>query len=419
MLNRQVAPAFVQHSTFSLIAPEESTLSNGVRVFFVPGGSQEVLKIELVFEAGKWFEERIGVAYFSSQLLSKGTAGKSSFEIAQLFDQYGAHLEITPGTDFVSVSLYALGKKLSPVLDLLIEILSSPSFPEKEFRQSQAVFIQNLKVNNEKTSYIASKLFRRNLFGKDHPYGSEIEETDVEELNVRDLKTHFNSTIHSAQVFVSGQINPDNKDRILLGLARLRKGDVAKSPTHAVHAAPKHERVEKKDSVQASIRAGHRSVLRSHHDYVSILFVCHILGGYFGSRLMKNIREEKGLTYGISASLHAMRHDSYLIIGADINKENVDVAFTEIRKELKKLRETAISSAELETTRNHFIGSLQSEITTPFAHADKIKAITLFDLRPDHYQQMIKKIEDLTPAEISRTSEAYFHEELFYETAVG
>lgn len=419
MLNRQVAPAFVKNSTFNLIAPEESTLSNGVRVFFIGGGSQDVLKIEFLFEAGKWFEQKSGAAYFTSQLLSKGTANKNSFEIAQLFDQYGAHLDISPGTDFVSVSLYALAKKLPPVFDLLIEILSSPSFPDKELRQSQSVFIQNLKVNNEKTSYVASKLFRKNLFGKDHPYGSEVEETDAQALTASDLRSHFDSAIRSAQVFVSGQINSENKDRILQGLARLRKGHTPESRSHTIAAVPANERVEKKDSVQASIRVARRSVLRSHADYVSILFVSHILGGYFGSRLMKNIREEKGLTYGISASLHAMRHDSYLVIGADVNKENVDLAFTEIRKELKNLRDTAISPAELETTRNHFIGSLQSEITTPFAHADKIKTIVLFNLVPDHYQRMISKIEAITPAEISRISEAYFHEDQFYETAVG
>lgn len=419
MLNRKVAPSFVKSSSFNLISPEESTLPNGIRVFWVPGGFQDVLKIELIFEAGKWFEKKPGASYFTSHLLSKGTRDKSSFEIAQLFDQYGAHLEISPGTDFVSVSLYALSTKMSPVLEMLMEILSAPSFPEKEFQQAQSVFLQNLKVNNEKTSYVASKLFRKNLFGANHPYGSETEEEDVHALTIADLQKHFAGLVHSPIVFVSGRIDPANKDRILQGLAGLRQDRRRESQVHTVMATPKHERVEKKDSVQASIRAGRRSVLRSHADYVPVLFVSHILGGYFGSRLMKNIREEKGLTYGISASLHALRNDSFLVIGADVNKENVDVTFAEIRRELKILRTVAISLSELETTRNHFIGSLQSEITTPFAHADKIKTIALFNLAPDHYQQMIKRIEAITPSEITRTSELYFHEDGFYETAVG
>jgi len=164
---------------------------------------------------------------------------------------------------------------------------------------------------------------------------------------------------------------------------------------------------------------GRRGVLRSHPDYVAVLFVSHILGGYFGSRLMKNIREEKGLTYGISASIHALKNDSFLVTGADVNKENVELTFREIRKELKKLRTTTISAGELETTRNHFIGSLQSEITTPFAHAEKIKTITLYNLRKDHYQAMITKIDSITPSEIAAIAERYFHEDSYYEVAVG
>jgi predicted Zn-dependent peptidase len=134
---------------------------------------------------------------------------------------------------------------------------------------------------------------------------------------------------------------------------------------------------------------------------------------------MKNIREEKGLTYGISASIHGMKHDSYLVIGADVNKENTNLTFDEIRKELKTLRSTPISQDELETTRNHFIGSLQSEITTSFAHAEKIKTIELFNLQPDHYQRMIRLIDKMTPSDVAFVSEKYLHEDSFIEIAVG
>src|SRR5687767_8919785 len=132
MPDRTVPPPFVKSSSFNLITPGEKTLPNGMRLFFVAGGFQDVVKIEFISEAGRWFEEKLGAAYFTAQLLSKGTQRKNSFEIAQLFDQYGAHLEVSPGLDFVSISLYSLTKNLPPVLELLIEILSTPTFPEKE-----------------------------------------------------------------------------------------------------------------------------------------------------------------------------------------------------------------------------------------------------------------------------------------------
>lgn len=419
MPDRTVAPPFVKDASFTLINPDVTDLSNGIRVFFVPGGSQEVMKIEFVFAAGRWHESKTAAAYFTSHLLPKGTKHKSSFDIARIFDQFGAHLEISPGLDFVSVSLYTLNKNFAPVLDLLIEVLSEPAFPKKEFNQTKSVFIQNLKVNNEKTSYVASQAFRKNLYGNDHPYGVEVEEKDVESLGTDDFKSHFRNFLHSARVFVSGKIEAANRELMLKGFQKLAHGKAPVQRVPAIVAGPTDEYVRKKESVQSSVRMGKRSVLRSDPDYVSVLFITHILGGYFGSRLMKNIREEKGLTYGISASIHALKNDSYLVIGADVNKENTTLTFDEIRKELKNLRSESISKDELETTRNHFIGSLQSEITTPFAHAEKIKTIALFNLQKDHYQKMIRRIDAITPEEILNLSETYFHEDSLIQVAVG
>jgi predicted Zn-dependent peptidase len=419
MLDRKVTPPFVKSTAFDLIKPQEKKLDSGIDLFLVPGGQQEVLKIEIILKAGKWFEEKPGAAYFTSHLLSKGTRQKSSFEIAGLFDKYGAHLEINPGLDFVSISLYALTRNLSPVLNLLIEILTAPTFTQKEFDQTKSVFLQNLKVNNEKTSYVSSKLFRKNLFGDGHPYGSELEESDVNGLLTRHLEKHFLDYFTTLKIFVSGKIDPGNERLMMDAFSDWRRSKEVPDVEHNLHANPRNEYQEKKGSVQSSVRVGKRSVLRADPDYVPVLFVTHILGGYFGSRLMKNIREEKGLTYGISASVNGLKHDSYLVIGADVNKENITVTFEEIRKELKNLRLSPISQGELETTKNHFIGSLQSEITTPFAHADKIKAIQLYGLAPDHYQKMISRIEGMTADDVLETGAKYFDENTFYEVAVG
>ncbi|HEU5147751.1 MAG TPA: pitrilysin family protein [Chryseosolibacter sp.] len=419
MLDRSVAPPFVKSSSFDLITPEEAQLSNGVHVYFVPGGSQDVLKIEFVFDAGRWFETKVAAAYFTAQLLSKGTPDKTSFDIAQIFDRYGAHLEINPGLDFASVALYALSKNLEPVLQLLMEILSTPAFPEKEFIQTRDIFLQNLKINNEKTSFVASQEFRKKLFGEEHPYGVEVEEKTAKAVAIKDLEKHFASFMHSPKVFISGKIEPANRELMLKKFQLLRPGAKAEKDKPETSRITGYRHIAKKESVQSSVRMGKPTVLRAHPDYVPLLFVSHILGGYFGSRLMKNIREEKGLTYGISASIHALRHESYLVIGADVNKENVDLTFDEIAREIKILCTHPISGDELETTRNHFIGSLQSEITTPFAHADKIKTIKLFGLEADYYQKMISRIDAMTPSIIIDTSKRYFQDDSFTRIAVG
>ncbi len=419
MLDRTVAPPFVQGTSFDLIKPITQKLGNGTDVLLIPGGSQDVLKIELIYDAGRWFESELGTAYFTAHLLSKGTRTKNSFEIAQLFDQYGAHVEVSPGLDFVSISLYALTKNLEPALALFFEILSEPVFPAKELEQMSAIYVQNLKINLEKTSFLASKHFRKNLFGEDHPYGQEVDEGDIKTLTRDHLENYFKTNFQAYTVFVSGKIDTKTELLIQNTFEKIRRV-VIQDKTHALASPPAaYSYYEREESVQSSIRLGSLNIGRKHPDYPLVIFASHVLGGYFGSRLMKNIREEKGLTYGIYSSVHPLRHASYAAIGADVNKENIDITFSEIRKELLRLRSEKIGNDELTTARNHFVGSLQSEITTPFAHADKLKTIYLFDLSPDYYQDMINSILSATPEDLMIVAEKYLNEEKFLSLAVG
>ncbi len=421
MVDRTIAPPFNRSTSFDLIHPVKQVVVNGAEVYFILGGSQDVSKVELIFPAGRWFEKFPGASYFSSQLISKGTKGKSSFQIAQLFDQYGAHFETSAGLDHVSLSLYSLNKNLQPALELLLELLHESVFPEKELDQLKSIYLQNLRVNKEKTSFQASTLFRKMLYGEAHPYGKEVEESDVNSLQQAHLVDHFKACFNGCTILVSGRVTETHQQLIADTFASF-------SFNPLVHTAEPHIEVknnsgraivEKEGSVQSSIRMGKKCIGRASADYADVIFLNHILGGYFGSRLMKNIREEKGLTYGISSGLHTMINGNHIVIGADVNRENLELTFTEIRKELKRLRSEKISEEELETARNHFIGSLQLEITTSFAHADKIKNLLLFNLRDNFYQAIISRVDQLTAEDLIRTAGVHFVEDSFMEVAVG
>jgi zinc protease len=420
MLDRTLAPPFNRTTDFDLLHPEKVVTTSGAEIYFVLGGSQDVSKVELIFPAGRWVEKVWGASYFSSQLLNKGTKQKGSYEIAQRFDSLGAHLEVHSALDFVSVSLYSLNKNLDAGLRLLLEMLTESIFPEKELEQLKSIYLQNLKVNREKTSFQASLLIRKNIFGETHPYGKELEEAEVNPLQQQQVAEHFNNFFKTCTILVSGKVTEANQRLIASVFAPFAFHALQKKEPTTFIAAPSYRQVvEKEGSVQSTIRMGKRFIDRTHADYVDTVFLNHILGGYFGSRLMKNIREEKGLSYGISSSLHALKHDSYLMIGADVNRENTTLTFEEIGKELKRLRTEPIDGEELETARNHFTGSLQSEITTSFAHADKIKTILLYGLPPEHYQNMIRRIDAITADDLLRTASTYFKEDSFIEVAVG
>lgn len=382
------------------------------------GLQQEVIKLEIVFKAGKWYEPALGVSHFTSNLLDKGTPKRSAKEISGIFDYYGSQVEISPGYDFTSVSLYVLKKFMPEVLPVFLEVISSPSFPESELDLQKEIFIQNLKINNQKNSAVASKLMRRNIFGSKHPYGSSVEEQHVTSLTPADLAEFYKANFSPAEVYLHGNFTDEHLNWVvnqfdLFNSKAVNEKKFAPTP----EARTSFE--ERPESVQSSIRLGKEIINRNHPDYFSLLLLNHILGGYFGSRLMKNIREDKGLTYGIYSSLHPFKNSGMFSIGADVNKENKAIVFAEIKKELALLREVTIQEEELTTSKSHFLGSLQLEVANPFSAFDKIKNIRLNGLNGDYYTLLFDSIRSSSAGSLKEIANKYFAEDSFLEVSVG
>lgn len=415
MLDRTVAPSFIKSNTFDLPGFESAEV-NGIPVFVIPEVKQDILKIELIFKSGKWYEPKAGVSHFTSNMLEKGTERLNSSELAEAFDRMGAHIEISAGYDNSAVSVYALRKNWKEAAELFSEMIRTPAFDQEELDLMKDIFIQNLKINKEKTSFVVSQLIRRNIFGN-HPYGTSLEEKDVLSVTTDDLKAFHHSSFRPEAIFVT--THPSVTISELLSHFSLF------APTHAdlqsqpvITPGKKNEHVAK-EGVQTSLRLGVRTLNRTNDLYPDLLLYNHILGGYFGSRLMKNIREEKGLTYGIYSSINPFRHDSFFVIGADVNKENRDLALDEIRKEMKRMRTELIDSEELEIARNHFLGSLQSEVANPFSVTDKIKNIHLNGLPKDYYPRMFRRINSLTGKDLLAVGEQYVNEDSLFVATVG
>src|SRR6185436_10719995 len=178
--------------------------------------------------------------------------------------------------------------------------------------------------------------------------------------------------------------------------------------------------VEKEGSVQTSIRLGKKCIRRDESsDYAEALMYNHVLGGFFGSRLMKNIREEKGLTYGIYSSMNHFLNESFWVIGAEVNKQNASMAVQEIKREMQTLAEVPIPADELEVAKNYFIGSWQSENATLFAVAEKIKGLHLLGLPSDFYARLLDKVKSMQPSQIQDAAGKYFGVSDLLEVQVG
>ena len=417
MLDRTSAPSFSKTFTFELPEAKVVRLNGGTDLVFLSGVPQDVFKLEFVFDAGKWRETKRGVSHFTALVLDKGTANRSANAIAEYFDYHGSQIEVSPGYDFVSVSLYGLTKHFDKVFTVFWDITSQPVFPQEEFQLQRQIFIENLKVNNEKNSFVASKLLRRNIFGNGHPYGSSVEDSDALHLVREDLLGYFTEYFRPSEVYLTGNLDQRQiqilKDRFTANNATRSKGEFSAVPTAV------REDILKEESVQSSIRLGKRFVDRTHSDYFELLLLNHILGGYFGSRLMKNIREEKGLTYGIYSSINAFKNDCLFSIGADVGKEKKELALTEIKHELSRLIEEPIGENELIAAKNHFLGSLQLEVANPFACTDKIKNIRLNDLSDSYYKNLFSKIQASSPKTLQSLAAVHFVPDNLQVVCVG
>ena len=175
----------------------------------------------------------------------------------------------------------------------------------------KTIFLQNLRLKKEKTSFQSSVLFRRTLYGTSHPYGKELDEDDVNRVSREQLVDHFKRFFKEATIIVSGKVSDDQQRFITSAFGFLQHQTMTAADATIPPSKKTSEIITKEGSVQASIRMGKPFFGRLHPDYPAAIFLNHVLGGYFGSRLMKNIREEKGLTYGISSSLSMALHGNH------------------------------------------------------------------------------------------------------------
>jgi len=356
----------------------------------------------------------MGDAQFTLNLLDKGVEGKKARDIANELDSFGAHLELKVGYDFSMISLYALKKNIARLLPLLYSIIQKPTLPQKEFETLKNISAENLKVSLSKNDFICSNHIRKKIFGS-HPYGRSITLEETESLDLESIKRFFRDRFKPHKVFIVGNIDDDILKSITKNID-LRNTQLELQEFSLVDSNPSYEQLRGPNNTQASIRLGCRTISRTHPDWAGLRIANHILGGFFGSRLMRNIREEKGLTYGIHSSLQSLVHSTWISISAEVNSVNADLALDEIRKELDNLKE--IGNEELELAKNHFIGSLQNDITTIFSASERTKDLILNGLPLDFFETLIQSIDAFSKETLYLICFAHLSEKNFSSISV-
>lgn len=422
MLNRTKAPAFKELESFPPIQVEEKRLENNVPVYMLHANTQALLRIELIFRAGTWVNPEVSVSATTAKMMSQGTVNYSSFEIAEFVSKYGAHLGIVSTADHIKITLFTLTKYLKEVLPIVKEVILNASFPTNELSILQDKMLQGLRLNLEKNAYISSQVFKKVLLGEDHPYVEELTEEAITTLN-REILANFAEQYligKSFDIVVAGNI-PDDLLLVLNATfgQMLTEESIQPTVSYKEIDVQSIQHIEKEDALQTSIKIGRKVMNRKDDDCFSFVVLNEIIGGFFGSRLMKNIREEKGLTYGIHSSTVHLLNSDFWLISTDVKKELKDVALTEIYKELEVLQNELISDQELKVVQNHLLGSFCNSMTTCFDLADRFKVMHYQKLDQEYYSEYIDTVRNIRAVDLQQIAQQYLSKEEMIQVTVG
>lgn len=423
MTNRSKAPSIKVVDTIELHQPTLHHLKNGIPVYEINLGSQQVIKLELVFKAGRWYEKDKLIAKTTSQLLKAGSIKHNAEQMADFFEYYGAKLDIYDGFNHVTVQLYCLSKHLGALLPVLRELLSIPAFPEKELQKYIKRNQQKLKVQLKKNDVVAYRIFTEKLFGENHPYGYNSTKESYAQITIPKIKAHFEAhyTAENCMIIIAGKTSPE-----IIELLHQHWDDF---PSKPAQEEPVWELPEIKtgytinqpiseDSSQVSIRIGRRTFDREHPDNDAFYMMNMVLGGYFGSRLMQNLRERNGYTYGVYSSMETLRYSGYWYISSDVGKDVKDAALSEIYHEITRLQNKPISAKELEMVRNYTLGMQLTALDGVFNVSGVISSLVTVGLDEQNFYQFVERVKNITAKEIQAMAQKYLNREDLIEVVV-
>ncbi|MEI8054231.1 MAG: pitrilysin family protein [Bacteroidota bacterium] len=424
-MNRKHSPKIKDAVDYSLaLKPyEHYKLDNGIDVYSVNAGAQEVIQIEMVFYAGNSYEKKKGVAAATNFLLKNGTKTRTALQINEAFEYYGGYCNRACYNETSVISLHSLTKHVDKLLPIVQDMLVDSVFPEEELSIYKQNSLQRLKVNLQKAEFVATRLIDSYIYGEHHPYGVYTNPGDIELINIEECRKFYEDYYLNGNciIFVSGNFSADFRKQLNQYFGQLNTNR-KKVVTPTFNVKPSEERKFRiqndPNAVQGAIRIAMPFPNRHHPDFKKVMVLNTLYGGFFGSRLMSNIREEKGYTYGIYSYIQNHIGESAWMISTEAGKDVSEATIEEIYIEMKKLREEKIEDDELLLVRNYMIGGILGELDGPFQIMAKWKNIILNEMDESYFYDSINEIKSVTADQLMELSNKYLQPENFRELVV-
>lgn len=425
LLDRTLQPKVRDIEHLAMQMPQRIIMPNGVPLSILDAGDNEVIRVDLLIEGGRWQQSQPLQALFANRMLREGTLRYSGAEIAEKLDYYGAWLELSSASEYAYITLYSLNKYLPHTLDILESIVKEPIFPEKELGIVVENNVQLFLVNSSKVDFLAHRTLIKAIYGEEHPCGRLVQKNDYYRITPAILQEFYNRHYHSGNcsIYLSGKVNEDSIRQIENRFGKNSFGKDCRKPEHKVFVPCSSEEktifVEYADAMQSAVRLGMLSLERTHPDYLKVRVLVTLFGGYFGSRLMKNIREEKGYTYGISAGIMPYPGEGMLVINTETANEFVKPLICEVYHEIERLQNDKVSEHELTMVKNYMLGDMCRSYESAFSLADAWIFVQVSGLGDSHFEEALKAVKEVTSEEIQELAGRYLCKEKLKEVISG
>jgi zinc protease len=422
-IDRTIAPKIIDTVDLKLTLKlyQKYILKNGAEVYAIDAGAEEVMMVEWVYFAGDWYEEKKLVAAATNFMLKNGTSAKTAFQINEHFEYYGSYLNRAASNEISTITLHTLTKHIDELLPAVREMLTDSIFPEEELTTYKKIMQQRLSVNLLKCDFVAHRLIDAYLYGEQHPYGRFTRLEDFDELTREQLVEFYKKYYQQGKfiVFAAGKL-PKNLEELL----NKNFGDLSNQKQETINYSiqptveKKQRLINDPNGVQGAIRIARPFPNRHHPDFLKVQMLNSLFGGFFGSRLMTKIREDKGYTYGIHSYIQNHIQQTAWLVSTEAGRDVCEAAIKEVYHEMQTLRDELVDEEELLLVRNYMMGSILGDLDGPFHIIARWKNIILNGLDEKYFYDSINTIKSITAEELKQLAEKYLQPEEFYELVV-
>jgi predicted Zn-dependent peptidase len=392
----------------------KARLSNGLEVILAEAHSIPKFHGELFFRSGNAAvaDRAPGLAEMTATVVRTGTAKRASRQIEEDLRRIGADLSSSAGSDTSAISFAGLSEFAEPLLGMVNELAREAAFPEAEFERERRQKLEEVKLERTQPGFLASERLRKVLFGA-HPYAQvSPSEAEVAAYKREDLQKVYRDsyTPENGLLLLVGDFDAQTMMKSVERVFGAWTGKKPESKTYGVPAQPRGRSVylvHVPGAVQAQIYAGCHAITRKHPDWVKLGLTNSLYGGAFNSRLVMNIREDKGYTYSPRSSVHALRQRGYFSVSAAVRNDVVAASLTEIFYEMDKLRSVPVPAPELADAQNYLSGVFSMGLATQDGLLSQFSTVALNELPDDYLETYRQKVRALTPEDLLTTARKY------------